>query len=493
MVDFDYLTRLYLCQERAEIHQIAIECPQLERIEKAKSILFNKEIDTEFWHPVIGDIRRFIFLSLVLPLPHDHPFLKFTGTSISTLNRGTLAYPSISADFLSIYDLCGQLQKSSSNPLLEEITNIIQPSHAILVVPRSNWVAPLEEYFQTIHYPLKVDSQSTVNRNNTIWNNMVICGPVGAYDESIYTVRRADTISWLTFSWKPLRFTSKVEFIDYSHLGTTLQAISSHGAQSVPKRGFPDLTMHELYSEENQPSAHREDSVPARSVWLADEGLIYVNANLRARSWILDTVSMPPRARQVLSDDLMPGQFLIVRTHGGGDLIVPVADSILGPDHVFLRKNLALWKQTMAHFISENGLSQTAALLQSNGASRLATPNNLKYWISPLSIAPSSKLDFKALLKPLGLDSRSDNWWRESRRIKSAHMAAGSRIRKWLLEQASTLTDRDFRDGRIELKMPEEKIASAAAIEIEHVSTTIVNIPGHLIGVYQEGNPIWQE
>ncbi len=479
------LNRLYALQATREITTIKVEYPEVQEIERQFAHLLQGDIDYEFWDPLIKAIKGFLFRLMVLPLPPSAALFDCFGEVSSVLKQGHWLHPAVAADFNRVYDLSRQLRSSNKNPILEVIQR--QGLGGILVVPWKSFATATDEYLSHIGYRLRVVSQSALDRTEALWGdeNLIVVGPPRIYEESLFTVRRSSLLTWLTFAWKPLRFDVRNQLIDHSH--KSAPKVAPPVTPNAGSESGVDMPVDIILNDSAVVrTASHSDLVPARTVWLADDGRVFVHAGDRAKSWILDVESVPPRARPTPSDELMPGDFLIVRTRGGGDLIVPVADTIIGPNHWLLRNNLILWKAALRDLAARNGLDQLTQMLRNQGASSLASPGNIRYWMSYFSIGPSRKGDLIACLSLLGMEDKADTLWTECRRLARAHRLAGRQIRRMLLDQASTLTEKDIATGRIDLALPNEPTAAAAAVEIVRIDRTVVQIPSASVGVYQE-------
>lgn len=478
------LNTLYSLQATREITTIKVEYPEVQEIEQRFAYLLQGDIDYEFWGPLTNAIKRFLFRLMVLPLPPNAPQFDCFGEISSVLQQGYWLHPAAAAEFNRVYDLSRELRSSNKNPILEVIRR--QGRGGILVVPWKSFATATEEYLSHIGYRLPVVSQLALDRTEVLWGgeNLIVVGPVGIYEESLFTVRRSSQLTWLTFAWKSLRFDVQNQLIDHSHKWAPkiVSLVSSNAGNEVGV----DIPVDILLNDSVLRTTSHSGLVYARAVWLADDGRVFIHAGSRAKSWILDVESVPPRARLTPSDELIPGDFLIVRTRGGGDLIVPVANTILGSSHRQLRRNLILWKAALGDLAARNGIDQLAKMLRNHGASSLASPGNIRYWMSYFSIGPSLKRDFMACLSLLGMEDKADTLWTECRRLARAHRLAGRQIRHMLLDQASTLTEKDIATGRIDLALPNESTSAAAAVEVVRIDRTVVQIPSASVGVYQE-------
>jgi hypothetical protein len=129
---------------------------------------------------------------------------------------------------------------------------------------------------------------------------------------------------------------------------------------------------------------------------------------------------------------------VILRTSGGGDLIVPLADEILGADASRLRDLQHMWKGKLANWVlSQGGVSRAAAELERMGSPR-AYPHNLQNWLGERSLRPDDPDDWHTIMRVTSLEDRTAEIWQAMGKIRSAHRAAGKSLGRRLREMADT-------------------------------------------------------
>ncbi|GGG23883.1 hypothetical protein GCM10007425_17890 [Lysinibacillus alkalisoli] len=130
--------------------------------------------------------------------------------------------------------------------------------------------------------------------------------------------------------------------------------------------------------------------------------------------------------------DLEPGDWLLFRNNTNTDLIIEVANKLLGEEHVNHRKWQKIWKRKLRHLIEKNGEEKMIRYLKKNGITT-ANPQNLRNWIKEESISMKS---FDNLLVALKFDEETQKEIQESSRIlNSKHIQAGRFITNQLLNE----------------------------------------------------------
>src|SRR5690606_31529915 len=158
-----------------------------------------------------------------------------------------------------------------------------------------------------------------------------------------------------------------------------------------------------------------------------------------------------------------------VRTSGGGDYIVPVADRILGSLAPKARAYQSDWKQRLTRYVVVYGTSKTVADLCALG-SEVASEQNLYNWMSPRSIRTKFRTDFLAILKLIGLEDEASTYWAMMSKIHAAHVSAGQQIRRTLLDQIKYLDAEDLNtQAQLDFRMPGSEEAEIRAYRVEKI------------------------
>ncbi len=90
--------------------------------------------------------------------------------------------------------------------------------------------------------------------------------------------------------------------------------------------------------------------------------------------------------------------FIVLRTIGSGDYIIPVANRILGNEAEHLRELQKLWKSRLRDAVRLKSLHNVSWELVKLGSKLAKTQQNIRNWISDTSIRPKDDRDFDAIL-----------------------------------------------------------------------------------------------
>ena len=184
---------------------------------------------------------------------------------------------------------------------------------------------------------------------------------------------------------------------------------------------------------------------------------------------------------------IVPDTFIIIRTEGGSDLLVPIADHLMGEKTPILRQNQKKWKRELVSLVERDGSDQILNKLAALGAERANLPN-LRNWMSSTNHKPQSYADFQAITRLIGKETKTDVLWTGASSIETAHRLAGHEIRKMLLEQVKNADPASFeRSGRIDFGLDVKGGGKISAMRVEDISPKTYLVHEYRIGqVFEE-------
>ena len=211
-----------------------------------------------------------------------------------------------------------------------------------------------------------------------------------------------------------------------------------------------------------------EEYVSARLFELEGRIVVPLDAaeSAKATVLILDDEEADP-IRRIPVTNIEPGMFLLVRTGGGGDYIVVVANRLLGERSVKVREAQRDWKDHLRKKVRQDGIYQVVHDLKSYG-SRRANHVNVHNWMSYRSIKTEDPKDFLAVMRLIGLAGRFNDYWKTLTLIDRAHRKAGQLIRKQLLEEVRNADLRGLEKlGRMDFELPGAEGGSLTAVRVQ--------------------------
>lgn len=325
----------------------------------------------------------------------------------------------------------------------------IGPAEAMVLWPTDLLSAARKTIDEVLgHEALLLLSPAELKRGKT-YERLLLAGPFSWFDRHsshVLSAPRAHELVSLSYEWLPDDWRLKSVFADsevgpadggpkYQEMrcGTHGQeaAVTLEDQEVLPS--IPKLDELPIHAPSGERLALDHEPVPTQGFLLEPASLLVVENDDNSKMLIID-FSIEKRVDQVPLSDIEPGMFLLHRSSGGGDFIVEVADRLLGRDCKYLRGRQRLWKERLRMQVRDFGYEGTAERLLALG-SRIASYQNVRNWVSPRNIRTHRYEDFNAIMSLVGLSDESLRLWREMTRIKGAHLKAGARVRKMLLQQ----------------------------------------------------------
>lgn len=511
-----FLTKIYNNSHRCNIIRHNIAYDELYHISVTLKLLRNSlgsEAEEEYWRQILGPIRRFIFALCSIPLPPVTIATAF-GIDWDKLNHRVRLCQQLYPDFhASLAELVQKLRNlTGDSSFLAPLESLcIDDTRVSAVINISRMNKYVEKYFNEITTLQKIEIVSARQlREFHICDRLVTFGPCKWAPEHIFLSPHAHEIhvinfDWLQDQWKPSSvFASNSQSVknrSVSHCLGRLPGIINKSEQAFRSEDLPSLNSldllpptptfrKEMLHDAGWEPSRNEELTPARFCHLAGERAVFVSADDNAAQFVIDLSSPSKPIKRVPAGELEPDMYLLLRTAGGGDFLIPLANRILGRIANERRKQQTEWKsQLISTAKKQFGELNRGALasavsnyLSSNGLLQ-ASPANVFYWMSARSIRPSKKEAFIAILEYSGIQNKSEELWEAMEEIDRAHRRAGHTIRKMLLYRISTTSLEPLkRDGEMVFDLGEQDGGSISAFQIINISEDEFDIPINLIG-----------
>lgn len=212
--------------------------------------------------------------------------------------------------------------------------------------------------------------------------------------------------------------------------------------------------------EDNAQKLNAIDRVEANLIVLRNNYYTFIPIDSKLRK--IDNVTLHLSSTKIKG--LEPGDWLLFRNNTNTDLIIEVANQLLGEEHIKHREWQRKWKRKLRRLIEKNGEEKIIRYLKKNGITT-ANPQNLRNWIKEESISMQA---FNHLLVALRFDEETQKEIQESSRIlTSKHIQAGRYITKQLLKELDeTIVENLIDDGYATFTSP---LVEGASFNIEVV------------------------
>lgn len=502
---FDETGEVYKCSANAIMQWSSINFNELQVFTRAVQglmISLGKLDEDDYWFDFQRNVRVFRFYLIACPLSEDilqerlakHlAYLQEIGSSFLQ------SHPDSSNQYENLISAGKKLQTIKASHLLMKLTEDIcenkDTSNTLVLVCEPRFIADAEKSLQSTGIrDVDVASPSYL-KSDVSYENMYIVGPTRWFPSYIFSAPRATIIRLLKFTWIRDSWKHQTAFINpLKQKPSRLMQITIEEASNSSELAADSLLppAFNFKFTQNQVvaagSGHDDvDYTKARLFLLEDDWVVPLSAEDEASVLVINLADKNLPVRKMKVVEIEPGIFVLIRTTGGGDFIIPIADQIMGPMSKKARKCQREWKSLLRNRIVENGYDWTINQLKSFGSPR-ANYINVRNWMFDRSIKTEYREDFHAIMKLTGLEEESEINWNMMSMIDRAHRQAGRRIGKMLIDKVKNSDLRALKkSGKIDFELEQENTISITAFQVREISPDIIKLPH-----WQIGNPIKQ-
>lgn len=504
---------VYSCSQDLQLMLRSVDFPQFEQFSFALRTFrqsLGEAADDDYWKEFLWPLRVYGFRMLAAPLPSGHPSALAADTA-SALQKHLMGceriYPGLAEPARGLLELMSSLAKANSSPLLDAVWELAVAAEeegktVAVLVKDQRLAAATETVFadEPDLRGLKVAVPAQM-RGGQCFGQIIAAGSNRWFPMHVFSAPRAQEIHLVHYSWisnesrlEPMFRGSSGGAAHWTADGTGSKSGSAgrlHAEELVPVFDWDKALAR---ARRNSPAGPAFEEVSARLSLLEDGWAVFLEADDTATVQVIDLEEdQALQLKRVPVSRLEPGTFAILRTEGGGDYIVPLADRILGEAAGYLRGLQRKWKQLLREAIRERGLAAAAAQLRRYG-SRIATEQNIRNWMSPRSIKPHYYEDFAAVMRLIGLRNWAKEYWEAMDTILRAHGKAGQRIRKLLLAEVLKTDPQDLeKHGRKDFNLAEAAGSVLSAFRVEGTSAQSVMVsPGRIGRPFKLEGGLWQ-
>jgi hypothetical protein len=506
----DQTDKLYKCIESGKVYKHLVHhetfrgfCAAVRDIEKD----LGEQARDDYWQELLRELKHFRFIHYAAPVPINFQageLLHFLEGQTKNCQR---FFPSSFPRLRSIINSVSALTTVPANPLLERISELVSPGGSLgeAILLKEAYLFPIvEELMKSQQLLRHVELVNKYQlRGARYYQRLFVIGPHYWFPDYVFRTPRSEKVYYIRYSWIPDTWVTKPIFTrptnarDISENGRHPVATGGTGAsksdEDQEQESVPEINWHKLSSKIMKSTAddHLQEAIPARLYLLAGSHAAFLEASEHARILALDFETggdedddeEAQQIRRLPVVKLQPGMFLLLRTEGGGDYIIPIANIKLGENAAQLRKMQEQWKERLRKEVETRGLLATCIDLLDLGGSKHVNETNLRNWMSNRSIRPQDDSDFSAIMRLIGLQDKETLYKDAADKIESAHRSAGFYIRQLLIKQvAATDLHEIHQKGYKEFELLRSDGGSLTAFRIEHISPTIIPTPASRIG-----------
>ncbi|GCE12504.1 DISARM anti-phage system protein DrmE domain-containing protein [Tengunoibacter tsumagoiensis] len=489
-----------------EVYQEALHvfCQNIRSLEKE----LGEQVYDEYWKELFRELKTFRFTLYAAPTPVNFQSTLLLQILQKKLNDCQNLFPSFWQKLKIVIDSVYTLTNTSDNPLLTKILELMPPEKmrkTVLLLKEDRFALTVEKILQN-HSELQ--HLELINkyqlRGAYCYDRILAIGPHYWFPEYVFNAPRANEIHYIRYSWVSDTWEVKPLFIQ----ATTSPTVFDHSMQPVKKsmknvikgidekehleqEDIPEINWSSISTKllKNISNDRSLETVPAKLVLLANNHAVFLEASDNTKTLALDLEDErdengeTQQVKRILVTKLQSGMFLLQRTGGGGDYIVPIANAKLGKNANRYREKQAHWKELLRQKTEAADLLTVCVELLDEGGSENTTEINLRHWLSSKNIRPRNDEDFKAILKLVGLQAEEKMYLEAANKIKAAHKSAGMYLRDLLIKQvAKTDLHEIQKKGYLEIDLPKFSEVSISAFRIEHIEPDSTEVPYSHIG-----------
>jgi hypothetical protein len=518
---------IYECGCNSKIVRHFVSCPdfkqfclKLKQFEK----LLGDAADDGFWRPLLPALKRYRFEMSASPLPFDYPAV-FTPSLSAMLNKTIKhcreVYPGYAVHLEELSSYLIKLAEIAINPLLDFLAGFLNSDgmhESALLLKESRLIPYTEKIIQPVlHNPVDCISIQQY-RGSKCYQTVVLIGPSRWYPEFVFNAPRANEIHLVSYKWIMDKWEPKPVFVaSYKGAGekgsgrqrdvVAAERPKTNKLHAGTYIGFDEILPVINWEEISSGITKRDfsddtgtvyETVDAKLFLLEGQAAVFLDGNAKVLVIDLDgdeddDEKEEARVKRIPAADVQEEMYLLLRTIGGGEYLIPVADQILGEHAQKARSCQKHWKTLLREQVNRKGTQAVANALKLLGSAR-ANEINVRNWIGERNIRPANYSDFEAIMKYIKLESKTPDYWKMAEAIDEAHRKAGFHIRKLLLNQVLS-TDLSVleKTGRMDFELEKEDGGSLTAFRVTGISPASYTVPLTRVGhpFEREDDGLW--
>ena len=490
------LNEVYRCARRVEVHVRLVEHALVESLCKDYWSFSKRVQSNDYWRPLLTALGRFCSRALTTPLPLKRLFPELDVTALE--RHLAMAYsvdPSNAESGLQLFERLLDQAKRPDNPVLDRMRDIFEESASgrrALVLKDPSLIHEVRRWLVDEFGSMRNVMLITPHHLRTLdtFERFVLVGAARWFPGYVFSAPRAPVIHLVRYAWIHDRVPLPDSLPEKQGKAVEVVVLEPRAPVAVEAPKVEPIDPDELIRVpviEPRPDMYSmysqgDETVPCRFVKLAGGYGVFVEE--AASILIVDIESTPGRrVRRIPLELLQPGMLMVLRTQGGGDLIVPIANRFLGSRASNYRVKQKHWKARLRQKVRDHGIDMVASVLRRLGC-KAASEGNVRYWMADRTIRTGSKADFLILLKYLGLEAEAEDYWRVMLGIEKAHRRAGNYLRSLLLQEISRTPNlhQVLEENAGRFTLGDQQTGQLTAFLVEDVSVDVFHMPEARVG-----------
>ncbi len=500
---------------------------------------------SELIGPRLSIAKAIRFVLSASPLPGASPHLRLAAAAKKlAFTENELRFRSserIVHLFSQIRPEIEALSRQTTSALNEKFLGVwrtrnVSKDRFAIVVPDAKAKVPTDSWLQEIEggTHLKVLTPAAL-RTGGFYDELFLFGAPRWYirnaGDFLFTTPRSSRLSIFGYRWTDLNL--KIEPLFHRRVAAangsgdrspdeaaSQQAIKAHVeesgtdptvADSEPPFELPVVDVQAIMRSRrtgSSPFDAYEEEIEARLILLAGGDAVLLPYTDDAKSFSADVDERAVNAsdeddededsatvRRVLNKQIEVGDFILLRTGGGGDLLPVVADSLMGEKLAAHRRaDQKRWKDALRAYERRFGMDELCRQLAAAGGLR-ANSTNVRNWMRERNLRPAADADFSAILSVAELAGDAPRYFLTADQLNSVHHSAGNEIRRKLIAEVKK-ADLDVLRLSGKMTFHLEGVAAGAsmtAYRIERILPDIVMARAHEVNdVFEQKDTPWQ-
>lgn len=443
--------------------------------------------EEELWKRILQPLKRYRFSLISAPLPFNNPTLSIVPAieaARAQLQSYQQVHPLAAQKLAALLELAAALHSCRDNPILTFILEQFPQGvfNGAILLKDSRLIT--QTHLSLRRHPatrsLAVVTAGQLKKDK-YFAQLLILGAAKWFPDYIFTAPRATQLAIVRYSWIRDAVPTPFRFVEHAAAMPVDAAKGATTDTSLDEMQFVEA--EELLPRVDWDAIHKSilsnseatlDHVPARIVALEGDYGVFLEDDESATVLMLDLDTDEPaeRVRRTSVHNLLPGIFILLRTTGGGDYILPIADRLLGASATQVRSYQKDWKAKLRAMVVQSSLFRVSIQLRESGSLR-ASEMNVRNWMSSRNIKTHDPKDFAAIMRLIGLQDRTEEYWNSMAAISHAHQRAGQQIRRVLLRRLQDIDSSNLeRDGRLDISLPEVDSGTLTAFRVVDVAPT---------------------
>lgn len=481
-----YLTeKIYTCAQELELKYYNIEYPELFIFSKNLTRFFyliGEAQEDDYWKERKRNLKRLVFLFTSAPLDKTY-LLKKLNEDITffenDINNCERLYPNYLKEYKALIEAMKLLLATDLGIIKSKVDEIVETldGSTVILAKDTKLITYLEDLYCSQN--IQIISINSL-RTRITYDNIFIIGPASSiwFPDFIFSSPRAKHLfiikySWIKGSWQPNAvFLNPIISTDGKRNIPEEDLANNDGENIEPELFLPTIDFSSIISNawEEVEKNSEEEYVEAIIGYLENDQIVFLDYDDSSTIRIIDVEDEETPVKKIKVKELTPDMFVLLKTSGGGDYIVPLADRILGIKSFELRNTQKNWKNRLRKIKNEMGTDCLNNELISRGCS-IANPMNLRNWMSYRSIKTNKFSHFRAILDVIGMNDQAQEIWRQMSLITQAHIKAGQHVTKLLLKMVKEADLNELMNlGLLEFELLDKDAGSITAYRIKALS-----------------------